>query len=317
MLGAAACVPPRGGLLDAQRRATGKPCAWLARRRRACAAACAALRRRARGAARLSRAGGPRRWTRRPDVRQRCSFRRTGAGGDCFRAACAASAMLRAMLREIGHFLRHAPATLKLQRELGQAGLYDVLTERADAAGLGAQRRALVSGLEGEVLEVGCGTGRMFSHYSADARVLGIEPDDDFLSRAAAHVGPAAATVTARPGDGMNLAYDENRFDAVVFGLVLCSVPSVERVLAEARRVLRPGGQLRLIEHVRSQRPIAGALMDAFNPVWLKLNGQGCNMNRDPCAAIERAGFGITEVAPFQIFSPGWPAFPVLRIHAS
>lgn len=220
------------------------------------------------------------------------------------------------MLREVAHFLRHAPATAVLAARSEQVDLYETVMDRADGAGLGEQRAALVAGLEGAILEVGCGTGRLFEHYPAGCDVIALDPDERFLERAYGRAGAARARVTVEPGDATRLAYPDARFDAVVFGLVLCSVPSVEEVLAETARVLRPGGALRLVEHVLSRRPVAAALMHALNPAWLRVNGQGCNMNRDPVPAIERAGFVIEQRHAFQVFAPGLPAFPMERIEA-
>src|SRR5688572_31778372 len=104
------------------------------------------------------------------------------------------------MIREVFHFLRHAPATLKLKKGLSQAELYDTLMDRADAAGLGARRDALVEGLHGDVLEIGAGTGRMFRRYRADARVTAIEPDPAFRERSVAPAAAATARVTVVDG---------------------------------------------------------------------------------------------------------------------
>jgi ubiquinone/menaquinone biosynthesis C-methylase UbiE len=114
----------------------------------------------------------------------------------------------------------------------------------------------------------------------------------------------------------MNLAFEDGSFDAVVLGLVLCSVPSAERVLAEAFRVLRPGGQLRALEHVRSEEAVAGFLMDVTNPLWLRLNGQGCCWNRNSLAHIEPAGFAIDDLLAFKRFDTMMPAFPMRRVRA-
>ena len=114
----------------------------------------------------------------------------------------------------------------------------------------------------------------------------------------------------------MELGFADGSFDAVVCGLVLCSVPSVERVLAEAFRVLRAGGQLRALEHVRSEEAVAGFLMDMANPLWLRLNRQGCCWNRNPIGDIERAGFAIDDLMSFKRFDTVMPAFPMRRIKA-
>ncbi len=220
------------------------------------------------------------------------------------------------MMRELFHFLRHAPATLKLKQGLSQAELYDTLMDRADTAGLGARRDALVDGLHGDVLEIGAGTGRMFRRYAPDNRVTAIEPDAAFRERSAAPVATAPARITVIDGAAEKLPMPDASFDAIVVCLVLCSVGSVPAVLAELRRVLRPGGELRLVEHVRSDRAVAGFFMRAFNWLWRLLNGQGCNMHRRPLPAIREAGFDIVEVESFQVFSPGIPAFPMRRIVA-
>jgi ubiquinone/menaquinone biosynthesis C-methylase UbiE len=219
-------------------------------------------------------------------------------------------------MRALFHFLRHAPATLRLKRGLGQAELYDTLMDRADAAGLGAQRDALVAGLHGDILEIGAGTGRMFPRYAADARVTALEPDATFAERAAAPASRARATITLVDGAAEKLAFPDQRFDAAVVCLVLCSVASVRAVADELRRVLKPGAELRLIEHVRSDRPVAGFLMRALNWLWRLLNGQGCNMHRRPLPVLRAAGFAIESVEPFQVFSAGLPAFPMRRIVA-
>jgi ubiquinone/menaquinone biosynthesis C-methylase UbiE len=216
------------------------------------------------------------------------------------------------MLAEIVHLCRHAPATLALKRKLPQVELYATLIERADAAGLAQRRRELVEDLTGQVVEIGCGTGAMFRHYR-DADVIGVEPDPAFAERARRELTPR---ITVVEGGGEALPLPDASVDAAVLALVLCSVDSVEAVLREVRRVVRPGGQVRLIEHVRSERRIAGALMDLANPLWLWLNGQGCRMNRDPLPALAHAGFEVLPPTSFQIFSAGMPAFPLRAIRA-
>jgi SAM-dependent methyltransferase len=220
------------------------------------------------------------------------------------------------VLRELGLFVRSAPGALALKARLSQAELYDVLIGRMDDAGLAARRDALVGDLDGRVLEVGAGTGLDFARYPATARVTALEPDPAFAARATARAAAAAAAIELVDGRGEALPFADASFDAVVFGLVLCSVGDVGAVLAEAHRVLRPGGALRLLEHVRSDRPVAGALMVAVNPLWRLLNGQGCNLHRRPLPAIEAAGFVVEEVERFQVFAEGIPAFPMQLIRA-
>ncbi len=220
------------------------------------------------------------------------------------------------MLREITHFVRHAPATLRLKRRLPQADLYATVMAGVDAAGMRDRRAALAAGLHGEVLELGAGTGLMFGHYRGDVALTAVEPDAGFaaLARQAAHAAPIPIEVVEAAGE--RLPFEAGRFDAAIVALVLCSVAEPATVLAELHRVLRPDAPLRLIEHVRSERRVAGALMRALDGAWVRLNGQGCHMARDPLPAIAAAGFTVETLTPFQIFSPGVPAFPMRWIEA-
>jgi ubiquinone/menaquinone biosynthesis C-methylase UbiE len=96
-------------------------------------------------------------------------------------------------------------------------------------------------------------------------------------------------------GHATALPVDDASFDAAVASLVLCSVPDVPTALAELRRVLKPGGELRFFEHVRSDKLWFGLLEDAITPLWSRVGG-GCHPNRDTAAAIRAAGFDIEEL---------------------
>ncbi len=220
------------------------------------------------------------------------------------------------MFREIAHFIRIAPPLLKLQKEFPQARFFEEISSRIDSEGFDRVRRALIGDLDGRVLEVGGGTGAMFQYYGPAARVDAIEPDREFLAIAEERARRTDGRVRVTQGDGMALDFPDASFDAVVFGMVLCSVPSVERALAEAFRVLRPGGRLRALEHVRSTRPLSGIAMDLFNPIWLRLTKQGCNLNRRPREAIVSAGFVLEQTRELQFFYKTMPAFPLQQIEA-
>jgi len=220
------------------------------------------------------------------------------------------------MIKEVVQFLRNAPEVMRLQRQRTRAEFLDVLNTKADAQGFSEVRRELVGDLSGRVLEIGCGTGTMFEYYGDAVELDAIEPEQDFLSLATAKMPKAAAKVRAVAGDGTRLTFPDGSFDAIVLGLVLCSVPSVGGVLAEAFRVLRRGGRLRALEHGRSQGVIAGLLMDATNPLWLRLNGRGCNWNRQPLPQIKAARFQVDDLQAFQRFDTLFPASPIQCIRA-
>lgn len=225
---------------------------------------------------------------------------------------------MRSVLKEIAHFFRYLPGVVRLGVTRSHAEVFRVLMKRADAAGLAEWRAKLVRDVEGRVLEIGCGTGSMFRHYPAGVTVIGTEPAESFLdlARQAAAAPDCAADVSTKVAAAEQLPFDDDSFDVVVVASVLCAVKSVERTLAEIRRVLKPGGEVRLIEHIRSERAIPGLLMDVFNPLWRIWNRIGCNMNRRTDAKLRAAGFQLVEVHPFQTFAPGLPAFPTLWIRA-
>jgi len=110
------------------------------------------------------------------------------------------------MLREIAHFVRHAPAVMKLQKELPRAEFADALNEQANGQGFARIRTELVEGLAGRVLEVGCGTGSMFEFYPRAVEHLeGIEPEQDFLALSVAKAEKSNGRIHASQGDGMSL----------------------------------------------------------------------------------------------------------------
>jgi len=223
------------------------------------------------------------------------------------------------MFREIAHFFRHVPGVAALSTRMSQAELFHLLSLRADKAGVASWRARLVAGLEtvpGEVLEIGCGTGMMFPYYSAGVCVIATEYSTEFLELAKPAAEAASANITLQVADAEALAFESGRFDAVVISAVLCSVASPERVLSEIRRVLAPGGEVRLLEHVRSPRLVPGALMSLANPLWRLYNRQGCNMNRRTKEVLLAAGYGLSECEPFQVYAPGLPAFPSLLMRA-
>src|SRR5215831_13528696 len=136
------------------------------------------------------------------------------------------------------------------------ARFYARVSPAMDAGGIAARRQQLLAGLTGTVIEIGAGNGLNFAYYPAGVtRVLAIEPDP-FLRRIA-HRNAASAPVPVEVTDGVaeELPAGDATFDAAVSAFVLCTVASQQTVLREIHRVVRPGGQLRLLEHVRPRLP--------------------------------------------------------------
>jgi ubiquinone/menaquinone biosynthesis C-methylase UbiE len=175
------------------------------------------------------------------------------------------------------------------------ARMYPGAAERADRRGASEHRRRLLDGLSGRVVEVGAGDGRNFAHYPpAVGEVIALEPEPTLreLAARAAEMVATRITVTSGLADDLPLAGGE--LDAAVVSLVLCSVPDQGRALAELRRVLRPGGELRFYEHVIARRQPKRALFRLADRtgVWPRL-AAGCHLARDTGAAIAAAGFEI------------------------
>ncbi len=156
-------------------------------------------------------------------------------------------------------------------------------------------RRRTLAGLAGTVVEVGAGDGANFSLYPDEVeRIVAIEPEPFLRERASGH---ADERVELRDAAADALPVGDGEADAVVFTLVLCSVDEPQAVLAEAQRVLRPGGELRFLEHVHAPQPGAARRMQRAldATVWPRLFG-GCHLARDTAAAIEDSGFTVTEI---------------------
>jgi ubiquinone/menaquinone biosynthesis C-methylase UbiE len=165
------------------------------------------------------------------------------------------------------------------------AALYDPLMRLQDALGLRRQRRRIGEAARGRVLELGVGTGLNLPWYGEADEVVGVDPDPHMLKRARTRVSAAPCPVTLVEAGAESLPFDDGTFDSVVVGLSLCTIPDPRAALAEARRVLAPGGRLIFLEHVRAERPWAARLQDAVAPLWWHLAG-GCNLNRDTVATI-------------------------------
>jgi len=175
---------------------------------------------------------------------------------------------------------------------------YDQFSAREDRKGAAALRALLVGEANGDVLEVGTGTGRCLPHYRSAARVVALEPDPDMRARAVRRAREATVPVEVVDGDGMRLPFGDGSFDTVVAGWVLCTVPDPGQALREARRVLRDGGTLRFCEHVRADDPSLARWQDRLAGPW-RWFARGCRANQDTMELMRRAGFDVSEVAGF------------------
>ena len=191
--------------------------------------------------------------------------------------------------------------------------VYARLSRASEAGGIGEHRRALLAGLGGRVIEVGCGNGLNFAHYPAQCEVVAVEPEPYLRSRAvvAATRPGVAAAVRVLGGRAEALPVADSTFDAAVVSLVLCSVTSPAASLGEVRRVLRPGGRLHFYEHVQASSSGLRRLQRLAAPLWGALAG-GCNPGRDLVAAISQAGLTIEHLERFD-YQHG-PAVPLALV---
>jgi ubiquinone/menaquinone biosynthesis C-methylase UbiE len=174
---------------------------------------------------------------------------------------------------------------------------YDAVMAPLGWLGLTAARRKLVRGLAGRVLEVGTGTGLALPGYPDTVTSLtAIDVDAEALERARLR-HPDAEVVHASVED---LPFPDASFDAVVSSLVFCSVEAPAHALTEVFRVLRPGGELRMLEHVRAPSAGLATAQDLLTPAWKRLTG-GCRLNRDTYFLVQQAGFdGVQRVQRLQ-----------------
>ena len=180
------------------------------------------------------------------------------------------------------------------------AAVYDRIQRSADRD----LRRELLSGASGSVLEIGAGTGFNFQYYTDLAEeIVAIEPDPHMLKRAIARAELAPRPIDLRQARAEDLPFEDERFDMAVVTWVMCTVEDLPGSLAEIRRVLKFGGQLRFVEHVRFGNALLGRSQDLFAPLS-RFVLAGCVPNRDTTAAIREAGFELTELVRESVAPP-------------
>lgn len=181
------------------------------------------------------------------------------------------------------------------------ARLWSLAARQLDKQGGAEQRRHLLSGLHGRVIEIGAGDGRNFAHYPKEvSEVLAVEPEGYLRAHAEEAARKAPVEVSVLEGVAERLPADDDSFEAAVVSLVLCSVDDLAAALGEIRRVLRPGGRLRFFEHVVAHGGAHRRLQHALDAtIWPRVNG-GCHTARDTLTAIRTAGLSLSEVDRFR-----------------
>jgi ubiquinone/menaquinone biosynthesis C-methylase UbiE len=185
------------------------------------------------------------------------------------------------------------------------AAAYDPVLRGAERAGLARIRDELLADLEGHVVELGAGTGANLDHLGPRIeRLTALEPSPAMAARLRVHAARGSdhdVEVIEAPAEALPIPTAS--VDTVVATLVLCTVADPTQTLREIRRVLRPGGQLVLLEHVRGQGATE-AVQRALDPVW-HVVGRGCHLTRDTRRLVEEAGFDTSELRDVRLPLPG------------
>jgi ubiquinone/menaquinone biosynthesis C-methylase UbiE len=191
------------------------------------------------------------------------------------------------------------------------ARVYGLLAQLAERGELGRRRRELLARAEGTVVEVGTGTGENCKHYGpAVRRVLATEPDPAMLRQARKRAAAAPVPIFLVAASGEHLPFPGASADTAVVTLVLCSVDDQAAVVGELRRVLRPGGKVLFLEHVRAGDAALARWQDRLAGPWSRLAG-GCRPNRRTRAALEAAGFELVDIEAYDLR----PGIPLVRPH--
>lgn len=183
---------------------------------------------------------------------------------------------------------------------------YNRMMASGEKAGLAEIRAKLLAGASGDVLEIGAGTGLNLAYYAGEVgRLTVTEPDVSMLRRLEHVVGQAEPSATILRAPAEDLPFEDATFDTVVSTLVLCGVDDQPRSVREIRRVLKPGGRLLFVEHVRSDDAGLARRQDRIN--WLNRLLVGCDCNRPTLETLQGGGFVIGDLVRGEL--PKSPSF--------
>jgi ubiquinone/menaquinone biosynthesis C-methylase UbiE len=178
----------------------------------------------------------------------------------------------------------------------GFAATYDRFTAKSERDRFAGHRQALLSAATGDVLEIGGGTGANLPFYNGAVSTLTItEPEKPMVRRLEKHIQQSKPEAKLLRAPAEDLPFNDESFDVVVSTLVLCTVDDQPRALRELRRILRPGGKLLFMEHVRSDDEKLARWQDRLLPLNVRLM-HGCHCNRATLDGIRAAGFDVTEL---------------------
>ncbi len=182
---------------------------------------------------------------------------------------------------------------------------YDRVQVSYDAR-MAPRKEALFADLSGTVVEIGPGTGANLPYLPRDVRWIGVEPNPHMQARLRQRAAATGIAAEFRLASAQSLDIDDGSVDVVLSTLVLCSVPDPAAVLAEIRRILRPGGRFVFIEHVAAPRGTLLWRLQRLVSPWWSFMADGCRPDRELGANICAAGFGSIELEEFRVVRH-WP----------
>jgi ubiquinone/menaquinone biosynthesis C-methylase UbiE len=181
------------------------------------------------------------------------------------------------------------------------AACYDRFLRGTEEAGLQEMRRELLSRASGRTIDIGAGTGANLTLYpDAVTELVMAEPDPHMARRLRSKIAETNSPATLVEAPSERLPFEDSSFDTAVFTLVLCTAGDPAAALREAARVLRPGGTLLFLEHVRSEDPGLARWQDRLERPW-RFFGDGCHCNRDTVATIEASTLELEGVTRGEI----------------
>jgi len=178
------------------------------------------------------------------------------------------------------------------------AAIYDPALSASERGVFRPHREYVAGRASGDVLEIGAGTGANLSYYAPDVRLTVTDPNPFMLRKLTAKAEKLGRTITSSVAPATDMPFEDESFDVIVGTLVLCSVRDQSDVIDEVTRLLRPGGEFRFMEHVRSPGRLKGLVQDVAMPVW-RTCFEGCHPNRNTVAIIKASSLELVETKDF------------------
>lgn len=176
------------------------------------------------------------------------------------------------------------------------AALYDAALAPTEWLGVRDQRRRLMEGLTGRVVELAAGTGLNVPLYPETAdEIHAVEPDDHMLKKLRSKAARSEAKLFLYRGNATSLPFVDGAFDGAILTFALCTIPEPEAALDEIHRVVRAGGVLRFLEHVKSPKSRTARWQDRATPIWSRLAG-GCRLNQPTVEILESTRWDVDDV---------------------